>query len=277
MNSIFASAIRTLFDEYQEAPLRFLREINLQVRLGRLIEEQLEKSNASLDTFGTLSDGGAGVGGLVQLATPVFRIQHEMKVTGGKEASDIVVLKSEHQVRLSRAGNGTLDVVAAIPACDVEAVIEVKAACSADPEQRHLFRNDVRKLHQLSLNANADEFEMHFVLVDKSIPIGQHLVEHGKTPVDPWEVGFPDAVAYKGSAGPKIYASPQITLMAPAEEQRRRINVWDMCPEGRLRHRVCLGVPPLIQVVAEGNVHWKTRKLPAPGGTNGLWEIFGGA
>lgn len=271
MKSFVSSAIESLFDEYRGAPLRFLREINLQVRLGQLIEEELKSRNASLDTRATLTRGG----NTVQVTTPVFRIQHEMKVAEGKEKSDIVVLKAEHHVSLSREKMGALDVVAAIPARDVEAVIEVKAACSADREQRHLFRKDVSKLHRLSLSATDGDFEMHFVLFDKSIPVGIDLLKDNPDPYMQWEKGDPYAVAYKGPNVPVIHASPQLDLsdqLPSSKSDQRLLHVWDMDRDGNLRHRVNKSPPRLRDKVKECQICWKTMKVPASKGDDGLWQ-----
>lgn len=275
MNSFVASAIENLFTEYRTAPLRFLREINLQVRLGQLIEKELELRDAPLVTSATLSKVGKKAQSLMPVTTPVFRIQHEMKVADGKEKSDIVVLKAEHPVSLLRGKMGALDVVAAIPARDVEAVIEVKAACSADREQRHLFRKDVSKLHQLRLSATDGDFEMHFVLFDKSIPIGQHTHEHGPKPVDPWEKEDTYAIAYKSSNGPAIHPSPQLDLSDPLpyrESDQRLVHVWDMDCDGMLRHRVNKSAPRLRDKVKERHICWKTKKVPDSKGDDVLWQ-----
>lgn len=83
-----------------------------------------------------------------------------------------------------------MDIVAHLPLENIEAVIEIKAACSADPAQRAKFCSDVVKLLRLPSD---HEVERHFVLVDKSLPLGptglhKRFIEK-KPPVLNWHEG----------------------------------------------------------------------------------------
>jgi len=62
-----------------------------------------------------------------------------------------------------------MDIVQKIAAIHIDAAIEIKAACSADPMSRHGFRLDVEKL--ATLKKQRPSIHCHFVLFDKSIAI----------------------------------------------------------------------------------------------------------
>lgn len=247
--SATAAAIRDLLTEYMNAPLRYLREINLQVRLGNLMLEKLRERGDAVDTQVTVSKCGRGAKSAVLSDTPTLRVQHEMKVrpsTGlAKDRSDIVLIKPEPaEVHLKRARNGALDVIAPIALECIDAIVEIKAACSFDPEQRHLFRSDVAKLRKLLAAALPEQkLEAHFVLIDKSLPVGPHTQYFGPAPVTVWERGAPGGLQVRRTVNRQkvvgLEPSPQLTLETLRQGHQRGVHVWDIGLDLTVRHRLC--------------------------------------
>lgn len=220
----------------------YLREINLQAQLQRLVSDELCKRGESCLTTVAISDCGQGVKRAVLSDTPTMRAQMEMKIrlpgqVMAKERWDLVLLKPAPAiVQLTRAVNGSLDVIAPVNFESVDAVVELKAACSFDPAQRHLFRQDVLKLQTLLLHTGSD-LEVHFVLVDKSIAFGPHVRDLTRAAVDSWEQGAPIVWRKRlGSAGVLDQPSPQLMLQEPGPELPG-VHVWDLTAAGDVRHR----------------------------------------
>lgn len=174
-SEVIEQSIEALFDLYRGHPLRLMREIGIQTRLASLIQTGLAQpfSRAQIVNGHAIHD----------TEDTVERVQMEIRVEvpghSGREASDLVVLRhSENEaVALTLYPNGHLDIVAKISARDVAAVIEIKAACSADRQERHQFRLDVGKLLSLASRIRLHGGivpQMHFVLVDKSLSVGEH-------------------------------------------------------------------------------------------------------
>jgi hypothetical protein len=91
----------------------------------------------------------------------------ELKI-GGQQRSDIVLLRSDGPIQITRYAQGHNDVVAAIRSEDVDAVIELKACCSADKAMRHGCRLDIQKLVELPATSG---IRRYFVFIDKSLPM----------------------------------------------------------------------------------------------------------
>lgn len=244
---VVVQSITELIGEYIDYPLRCLREVNLQVRLGHILLANLQREGVCLEVpvgvwpkrrVGTAAEG-RGV---------IIRVQHEVKIAGTNgECSDTVVLREATDsapIELTRWNNGHLDIVASIRPQDVAAVIELKAACSADPSQRHGFRSDVAKLLRLS-KIGGQAIERHFVLIDKAISVSGHAAAaSSKAAVADWHVGAP----YKYSSGRKEHRrstpSPQLALEDTPEKGFGAVHIWDIDADSggpRLRHRICAG------------------------------------
>jgi hypothetical protein len=231
-------AIIRLLNEYIDNPLLYLREANQQCRLQNLISENLSANNklhCQTEIFSNSKDGklvGAGL---------TCRVQEELKVGSGKrDVSDIVVLReagSKSPVKLLREKYGALDIIAKIRNEDVDAVIEIKAACSADPEQRHLFRKDVVKLLGI---AKADDetsicrkLSLHFVLIDKSLAVGAVDILLNKDQKQTWWKGAPQTC--RGEE------SPQLRVVDDVSPETPFVHVWTIEPDN------------------DGKVTWKLR------------------
>lgn len=222
-------SIQTLFETYRRNPLRVMREIGIQTHLHSLLQSALKE-----DCAVQLLAGPRTIGTNDRLE----RVQMELRVQpsngASAEKSDIVVLRSTtHQepVSLTLAPNGHLDIISKIALADVDAIIEVKAACSADPQQRHLFRSDVEKLLVVARQTvgitNRPKPELHFVLVDKSLGVRAHMESrksakrdfHLETDLDNWT-----------DAGRTRHweLSPKIHLSQQCPEAEPFVHVWFM-------------------------------------------------
>ena len=210
--------------------------------------EVLKERKETIDTYATVSKCGTGEKQSIKSDNPTLRNQHEMKVRPPNgppiEKSDLVLLKSNITLQLQRARNGALDVIAPVHIHCIDAVVELKAACSADPEQRHLFRLDVEKLQTVLKNTPADQqIEVHFVLVDKSLPVGLHITHDTRSAATPiWQRGTPGARRIKIKVDKKAILfdekSPQLVLRE-SRGKERLVNVWDLDCDLNPRHRVC--------------------------------------
>ena len=247
--SATAAAIKDLLTEYVKFPLMRLREINQQAELSNLMMKKLAKAGDPLHTTITISSCGTGGVRAVQSDASTQRVQQELKVRASgdpaKDRSDVVLLKcGPDHVHLKRERNGTLDVVAGVSIECVDSIVEIKAACSFDPVQRHLFRRDVVKMLELIRAAPSSQYiEAHFVLIDKSLPVGPHTLEFGPSPVLDWERGFPRALRIRKKINRHqevvLELSPQLTLASPGARDGRYVNVWDLDADLQVRHRVC--------------------------------------
>lgn len=260
-----AAAIRKLLCDYKEHPLRHLREVNLQAQLWYLLLEELKRRGEATDTQATVSGDGFGGRRAVRSEHRVARIQMEMKIRkAAGEKTDLVLLKdSDEGVHLERRGNGTLDVISAISPAAIVAAVEIKAAGTPSPEQRHLFRMDVLKLDRFLRAAPVEQScEAHFVLVDKALPVGMHSLEFGKHPVQKWERDAPGGTWLGGA---KFQGSPQLVLREPRGDERL-VHVWDLDSQLNVRHRVC-ETPIFVPDEARANKLGLVRKGPkaAPG------------
>lgn len=254
---IVSSAICRLLKDYASNPLMHLREINLQVHLGNLILAGMAAAQHPLDSEALLVAPGPKpkANWVGEGRGKVLRVQHELKIgkaESGTEANnrkktDIVLLRDAQAtdpVRLTCEKFGPLDVIASIEAKDVEAVIEIKAACSADPAQRHLFRKDIAKLLEIeSVFSACPNASYHFVLIDKSIPIEPFTANWGGKPaVDEWELGDPEHVFVQASGSRKKMTSPRwnfLKVRPRPDSPDKHVHVWSLSPKVKPRLRYC--------------------------------------
>jgi hypothetical protein len=251
--SIFAleKAIEALLREYIDFPLRYLREYNQQVRLVTLVASELGQAELATDT---VAEVVSGTGRKPEGQGCIWRPQIEAKVKDAEgEASDLVLLREADEanpILLERKGNGHLDIVATVRAEDVIAVVEIKAACSADDSQRHLFRRDVLKLFELQRRAKLDagQISCHFVLIDKSLPMGG-FKGAAKSPQPDWHQGPPPGRFLPPDN--TFESSPQLVLHTGGTEDVAGpyVHVWDVEDQNGVmvpRHRICTGftLPP---------------------------------
>lgn len=241
------TAITALLTAYIGQPVQVMREIGLQAKLRDLIASSLEPNYCDVRIVDVDSESldARPVSGW-----KVDRVQLEAKVwqagspTGDR--SDLVVFRSGRTLTLTRFPNGALDIVSRVRADDVETVVELKAACTFDKGQRHLFRQDIRKLWDLAPNAG---FDRHFVLLDKSLPVSTTppLPTRKRAlqaaPVDGWHTEDETTVRedWPLKAMNECWLnSPRPTLHDAAPVGRRFVHVWDLAfSDGApaIRHR----------------------------------------
>ena len=230
------SSIRDLLNDYLRNPLRFMREVGQQVYLRELILAKLNPNECSVKLLDHGKDKPVPV--------PIWklqRVQLEAKVEAIKgsadDRSDLVVLRPGQPIQLTRFPNGALDIVARVNPEDVECVIEIKTACSADKSQRHLFRKDIDKLWRLVPSA---PFDRHFVLIDRSLALAhvpkmpERRTKYPPDAVDHWHTELPaefkcwtDKVrseCWDDSPKPRLLKD---TIPRPS----RCVTVWDLSAE----------------------------------------------
>lgn len=195
LETIIESSITNLFGTYREHPLRLMREIGIQARLASLLQGSLLDFCPALVVNGRKKQ--------YKTTDTIERVQMEIRVQApsysGAEKSDIVVLRNfgDEPVQMHLYANGHLDIVSKIRVEDVDAVLEVKAACSSDVSQRHFFRCDIAKLlklAQVSQEKTLRSPHMHFVLIDKSLSVGAHRTSK-KLAQEDWVTETKPAVA----------------------------------------------------------------------------------
>lgn len=241
------TAITALLTTYIQQPVQAMREIGLQSKLRDLIAKSLEPDCCGVQVVDVDCEdlGACPVSGW-----KVDRVQLEAKVwqadSPTSDRSDLVIFRSGRSVTLTRYPNGVLDIVSRVRADDVETVVELKAACTFDKGQRHLFRQDIRKLWDLAPNA---VFDRHFVLIDKSLPVSltPPLPARKRAPqaipVNGWHTE--DEAKIRGEWPPKALDecwlnSPRPTLHDAAPVGRRFVHVWDLASSNgapAVRHR----------------------------------------
>lgn len=179
---IVNECIQSFLAEYMGSPILHLRESSTQSQLRDLIQKKIEPK----ESFATVKDANSKTADTCGTGN-VYRTQEEMKVGEiAKQRSDIIVFRSSNEsdpIHLFREKNGALDIIAKTRIEDIEAVIEIKAACSADKSQRQLFRKDLFKL--LEITPTNEKLSRHFVLIDKSVPTS-NFKEIEKKPKPEW-------------------------------------------------------------------------------------------
>lgn len=216
----------------------------MQARLHRLLQCDLAGETCRMQ----VRIGGSRRRQPVATCYMAERVQMEVRVTNangrGPEKSDIVVLRSTRDenampITARRYANGAFDIVSMIEITDAVAVIEVKAACSADFQQRHLFRSDLNKLLELRKACEDDSVgpELHFVLIDKSVAISGMPPElfgldplAGAMPRQDWHVESEQFLAAQTERGVREFwtESPKPLLFDAPPDSGAFVHVWEM-------------------------------------------------
>lgn len=223
-------AISELIEGYQREPLRLIREIGIQAQLRQVLQQRLNEVCSAQIRQGRR---------LNPTRHTVERVQMELRVQDesghGPQKSDVVVLRSTQNaepITLTRYPNGPFDIVSKLPLKDAAAVIEVKAACSADPQQRHLFRCDVSKLLDLAEACPPGQPHpaLHFLLIDKSIGVDDHPAFADRMPILDWHAEPQDRLDDLTDHGLEEFwlASPRIELKTTQPENGPFVHVWMM-------------------------------------------------
>lgn len=243
-------AIRKLFRAYHANPLALMREIGIQARLHSLIQQEVGHEPCRVQV--RLGDGTSAP---QPTQFWIERTQMEVRVTNsrghGPKKSDLVVLRSTSgdgvsPITATRYANGPFDIVSKLHLRDVAAVVEVKAACSADFSARHSFRLDLEKLLELAEACAYGETypELHFVLVDKSAAIqlehegyGARPVPH-RSPIQDWHVETECQLNsqtargrlqfWDGDESKGIKPSPRMTMSDTAPVGAPFVHVWQL-------------------------------------------------
>jgi hypothetical protein len=258
-NDSVSRSIGRLLEEYILQPVQFMREVGQQARLRELLLCELEVKTCAVQVADVkrpkskpspMPDWKAD---RVQLEA---KIQTEIVVESdpvskaecgaSPDRSDLVVLRADRPITLTRFTNGAFDIVARVLASDVECVVELKAACTADKTQRHAFREDIKKLWSLAPDA---PFARHFVLVDKSLPLpGMPSLPERKSiyspaPIFDWHTETQATMSvWKSDNQRQIYGrlAEHPRLARDVAPMQRHVHVWDLEPVGgdlRVRHR----------------------------------------
>jgi len=239
------NSIRTLFDEYLNEPLLYLRESNLQFRLNQLILEALVRETGRDTVFAKIVPSRPRYENQHPKEIKVKQSQTELKIaeapqtvstkSGAIQSSrnDIVVFKGDEVIMLNKEKAGPLDITAKVRAQDVAAVIEIKSAPSANKSIPKGLTNDVIKLISLiEAEEIPDELEAHFINFDKSIGVAGHIAKE----IDPveWE-----------EDGQNRFVISDSPLSG------RYIHVWDIDPSSAgnhsIRHRYAYRSPPAAE------------------------------
>lgn len=238
------ACIESLMNDYRAQPLALMREIGIQARLHRLIQCGLANETCRMQ----IKIGDSRRRKPVATCYLAERVQMEVRVTGadghGPEKSDIVVLRStrnaaEMPITATRHANGAFDIISKIEVTDVAAVIEVKAACSADFQQRHRFRSDLNKLLELGKFCEEHEArpELHFVLIDKSVAFPSQPPEifgvnhlDGAMPRHDWNVESEAFLQAQTPRGIKEFweKSPRSSLLSAQPVSGAFVHVWEI-------------------------------------------------
>lgn len=230
-NHTIEESIGDLFAVYRQHPLRLMREIGIQTRLANLIQGKLEEPFCRARIVKSKRKDYVSTDTVERVQMEVCI---EVKDYRSLEASDIVVMRPSgtQAVSLKLYGNGHLDIVSKISAQDLAAVIEVKAACSADLRERHKFRLDVAKLLALATRIDAKGWvvpQMHMVLVDKSLSVREHK-HSNKQPEHDWHTENDDDVQTWTDRGQEMFwvNSPRIQLLETEPDDGPFVHVWTL-------------------------------------------------
>lgn len=242
-------AIQKLFRAYHANPLALMREIGIQARLHSLIQYEVGHETCHVQVR-----FGDGRNAPQPTQFQIERTQMEVRVTNssghGPKKSDLVVLRSTSSgaapITATRYANGPFDIVSKLHLSDVAAVVEVKAACSADFSARHSFRLDLEKLLELAEACGHGEAspELHFVLIDKSVAIQLEREDYGarpvpdRSPIRDWNVETqPDLNAqtargrlqfWDGDGDKGIKPSPRMMMLETAPVHVPFVRVWQL-------------------------------------------------
>lgn len=226
-SEIVNGCIEEFLKEYIISPLLYLRESSAQSRLRELIHQALDKKTCHAQVMDANKDDGPAYG-----RGEVARTQEEMKVPNEKNSrTDIIVFREateKNPITLSRERNGALDIIARTKSVDIDAAIEIKAACSADKSQRALFVQDLIKL--LSIKDAPPKISRHFVLIDKSVCLGGVDTIKNKDPITEWWNQEPNS------------AESEIKVNESAPGNKPFVHVWTIeAPDNNvsIKHRYC--------------------------------------
>lgn len=226
LHQLISNAIGKLLTEHIESPTKLMREIGHQARLCEILNQALVPRSVQARLF--QGPKFAPIAGETESTYEVQRVQMELKI-GGQQRSDIVLLRSDGPIQITRYAQGHNDVVAAIRSEDVDAVIELKACCSADKAMRHGCRLDIQKLGELPA---ANAIRRYFVFIDKSLPMeGMPALVLGRraAPRDvksDWHVEASCAHTGPQAVAVGAPATPAIELISSPEGPA--VCVWDL-------------------------------------------------
>lgn len=240
LDAIVEKCIQALFFEYGKNPIRYLREIGIQFQLRSILQAALNQEDCFAEIY---RKGSKDI--FLRPSSRLDRVQLEIRLIG-KEKCDLVILRStsaidSSPITLTLYSNGALDLVSKIHPKDADAAIEIKAACSADPEQRHKFRKDVYKL--LRIAREFPGISANFVLVDKSIGVGEFRVE-SPHPVHEWYSESKDDIDRWGIKAAKdmwgSYLGLSVTTKPPIDQPF--VSIWGFRGGATVRQYVMLQV-----------------------------------
>ena len=245
MDEAVGRCIEELLTRYATNPLLHLREAGFQHALASHLESrfpgtcaaEIGNSDPRVTPFDAPKDHRVS---LVQLEAKIQSSVGDDDRTGSQR-SDILLLRQDAKVRLTRFPNGALDVVARVPCANVIAAVEIKSACSADKGQRHLFRKDIAKLWSLAPGA---AISRHFVLIDRSISFPGYITNLSHR--DEWHVE--DNADMKGWTLKARWecweTSPRITIDESVPSSEHFVHIWDLVadPVRTVRHRYATDV-----------------------------------
>jgi hypothetical protein len=194
LEDVLRSTIRAVLEEYIDSPFALLREWNQQARLAARIQQALAPAGlperSQIEVAVQRRRSKTKVEDVLYCADllkrhygfPTERVQGELevlipgmgaKVQEGRKSPevDIVILGDGLQapVRFLCFANGAHDIVRKARPQDVDALIELKAACSNDPASVIAFQADVKRLAIARIQR--PELRAHFVLFDKSLAL----------------------------------------------------------------------------------------------------------
>lgn len=254
-------AIKRLLEEYILQPVQFMREVGQQARLRELLLCELKVKTCDVQVVDVdhpqsspslMPDWKADRVQLEsKIQTEILRESDsvsEAKYRASPDRSDLVVLRADRPITLTRFTKGAFDIVARLLALDVECVVELKAACTADKTQRHAFREDIKKLWNLTPNA---PFARHFVLVDKSLqlkgvpdlPRPKRKRKYSPDPVSEWHTETNCTLdGWKSDRERQVFGRlAEHPLVVPdVATVQRYVHVWDLervDSDLRVRHR----------------------------------------
>ena len=249
MDKLIGRCVKELLEEYLIEPAMYLRELNLQAQLAKKIEVAIGRRN--LTTMASVVPHVESMrardwrlaNAAPQMCHRVSRVQQGLKIVN--VIPDIIVLRkrdAHDPIELRLAGMGAVDLIAPVRLCDVDSVIEIKAACSADANSCNAFKFDVRKLFRLLPHDPEGSCpSLHFVLIDKSLPVGRFNKVEKRAQVDEWHSD--QRKLRKGRS--------RVSNFTMSNSPLPTVSIWDLTPN-------------------RSNLRCRRRWLDAPGGPD--WD-----
>ena len=222
LHQVISKSITTLLRDYIDFPTRLMREIGHQAYLSQLLNDELKKgiTEAELCQGASFKPLVRGHSGLHQ----VQRVQMEIKVDG-LQRSDVVVLRDGGTIQITRYGQGVNDVVAKVQAKDVDAIIELKACCSADISMRHGCRLDVVKLARIEC---VRPIRKYFVFIDKSLASSKLPALNGRKERIAREDWHGESWPQCTTRQRELYGPLVIPTLSVATADTSAVCVWDV-------------------------------------------------